>query len=79
MSALKKAIACVGGVAAAAKACEVSQRAVYKWIAADALPRTEYTGETNYVERLERVARETGKPFDASELKNAAIPKRVAA
>lgn len=79
MGTLKKAIACVGGVQAAAKVCGVSARAVYKWIAADSLPRTEYTGETNYVDRLSEAAVKNGKPFDASKLKNSAAPGRAAA
>ncbi|BFQ92342.1 MULTISPECIES: helix-turn-helix domain-containing protein [Gallibacterium] len=32
--------------------CGVSIRAVYKWRTSNALPRTDYTGETNYSERL---------------------------
>lgn len=79
MAALKMAIACAGGARAAAEACGVSVRAVYKWIAADSLPRTEYTGETNYVDRLADAAAKNGKPFDASKLKNSAAPGRSAA
>ncbi|WP_201486080.1 hypothetical protein [Pseudomonas sp. OF001] len=79
MAALKMAIACAGGARAAAEACGVSVRAVYKWIAADSLPRTEYTGETNYVARLADAAAKNGKPFDASKLKNSAAPGRSAA
>ena len=44
MSALKESITRVGGVAKASAICGVSQRAIYKWIAADSLPRTEYSG-----------------------------------
>lgn len=31
-----------------AELCGVSVRAVYKWRTSNALPRTEYTGETKY-------------------------------
>ena len=36
------------GVIHIAKAAKISPRAVYKWLARDCLPRTEFTGETNY-------------------------------
>jgi len=52
MSALRFAIDKVGGVADAAKICGISSRGVYKWLHRDALPRTEYTGETSYAKRL---------------------------
>lgn len=52
MSALKKSIEQVGGAAKAAAICGVSQRAVYKWLSSGSLPRTEYTGETHYAQRL---------------------------
>lgn len=76
MSALKEAVQCVGGAKAAAKACGVSVRAIYKWIAADALPRTEYTGETNYVARLAHAAETQGQPFDFNRLKAVAAPRK---
>jgi Prophage CP4-57 regulatory protein (AlpA). len=39
-----------------AKACGVSQRAIYKWIDNGKLPRTDYTGETNYAEKIALVS-----------------------
>lgn len=39
-----------GGIPAVAEACGVSTRAVYKWLSHGRLPRTDYTGETNYAE-----------------------------
>jgi DNA-binding transcriptional regulator YdaS (Cro superfamily) len=44
------------GHAATARACGVSPRAVRKWQAAGRLPRTEWTGETDYAGRIERAS-----------------------
>ena len=76
MSALKSSIAKAGGVANAAAACGVSQRAVYKWLTAESLPRTDYTGETNYAQRL---ADASGGQFTADWLLNEARPNKPAA
>ena len=40
------------GVLATSLACGCSQRAVYKWIEKGSLPRTDFTGETNYAEKI---------------------------
>lgn len=48
METLKDVIETAGGVAIAASATGLTERAVYKWFARDALPRSEYTGETTY-------------------------------
>ena len=40
-------------VAKVAEICGLTRKAVYGWIARGRLPRTEYTGETNYAERIE--------------------------
>ncbi len=79
MSALKEAIDRAGGVAKASVVCGVSQRAAYKWLAAESLPRTEYTGETNYAERLAAAAAARGQPFDAAWLLAEVAPKKSAA
>lgn len=79
MSALKDSIAQAGGVAKASTVCGVSQRAIYKWLAAESLPRTEYTGETHYAERLAAAAAERGQPFDAAWLLAEVAPKKSAA
>lgn len=79
MATLRKAIECVGGAPKAAKACGVSVRAVYKWLSADSLPRTEYTGETDYIARLAAAAADNGCPFDPAELRDAAAPRKSAA
>ncbi|MGB1951688.1 MAG: hypothetical protein ACPHQ9_13025 [Marinobacter sp.] len=53
MNVLKESIDRIPGkVPAAAMACGVTVRAVYKWIDRGMLPRTEYTGETDYADRL---------------------------
>lgn len=77
MSALKDAIDKAGGAAAASVACGVSPRAIYKWIAAGCLPRTEYTGETDYAARLADAAEKSGSPFDAKQLLADAAPKKA--
>ena len=76
MSAIKESIAAAGGVTKASRVCGVSPRAIYKWITADSLPRTEYTGETKYAERL---AEASGGVFTAAWLLNEAAPNRSAA
>lgn len=65
MSFLREAIHQVGGPEKGARICEVSSRAVYKWLAAGCLPRTEYTGETHYADKL---AAAPGARFTAPEL-----------
>ena len=79
MRPLKKSIDDAGGVPVVALACEKSTRAVYKWLTADCLPRTEYTGETRYAERIAALAAANGKPFEPSWLLAEAHPKKTAA
>lgn len=79
MCTLKEAIAQAGGALKAAAVCGVSVRAVYKWLAAGALPRTEYTGETAYVDLLSKEAAANGRPFDAAALRRNLMPQRRAA
>lgn len=63
---LKDAIELVPGkVQGAASVCGVSVRAVYKWLNAGRLPRTDYTGETDYASRL---AEASNGAFDASQI-----------
>lgn len=71
---VKQAIDFVGGAVQAGVVCGVSTRAVYKWIASDCLPRTEYTGETLYAEKL---AEASGGAFSAVELLEKASPNRT--
>jgi len=60
---LSEAANCVGGVSRLAEALGVSYQAIRKWERAGRLPRTEWTGETAYAEKIEaltsgRVTRE---------------------
>ncbi|CAM3899740.1 helix-turn-helix domain-containing protein [Rheinheimera salexigens] len=52
-------------VSGVAKACGVSVRAVYKWLKAGKLPRTDYTGETEYAKKI---ANETDGKFSALQI-----------
>lgn len=53
---LIRAIDLLGGFSAIGRIVERSPRAVRKW-RDDGLPRTEWTGETNYAEQLEKASR----------------------
>ncbi|WP_241773144.1 hypothetical protein [Pseudomonas fulva] len=74
MKSLKKAMDAAGGVAAVAQACEKSPRAVYKWLSAGRLPRTDYTGETNYAERICLLVAVRGGRLEVSDLLVNALP-----
>lgn len=49
---ISKSIAIVG-LRALARFCGVSPQAIYKWENKGSLPRTEWTGETDYASRIE--------------------------
>lgn len=55
--ALSSAITLLGGPSPAATLCKVSRPAVDKWLKRGRLPRTDYTGETNYAERIAAACR----------------------
>lgn len=74
MTNLKQAISDAGGALQVAKACGVSVRAVYKWVASGSLPRTEYTGETHYAEKIAAAA---GGALCAQTLLECTAPGRV--
>lgn len=44
------------GVMAIASACGCSSRAIYKWMKKGALPRTDFTGETDYAAQISGVS-----------------------
>ena len=54
-------------VARVAEICGITRKAVYGWIARGRLPRTEYTGETDYAKQLEEA---TNGAVTAQELLN---------
>ena len=79
MQALKKAIDDAGGVSAVAVACGKTPRAIYKWLAAGCLPRTDYTGETTYAAKIAALSKANGKPMKAARLLEDASPTKSAA
>jgi len=78
-NAIAYAFEAVGGIGAAAKACNRSYQALNKWRLAACLPRTDYTGETKYASLLANAAERNGNPFDASWLLETSAPKKAAA
>jgi hypothetical protein len=76
MNAISIAVEKVGGPVAAAKACGIRRQAVDKWLNKGSLPRTEYTGETDYARRL---AEASGGQFSAAWLLAESAPKKTAA
>lgn len=76
MNAISIAVEKVGGPVSAAKVCGIRRQAVDKWLSKGCLPRTDYTGETNYAQRL--AAASSGQ-FTAEWLLVEAAPKKSAA
>jgi hypothetical protein len=69
----------VGGIGAAAKVCDRSYQALNKWRQAASLPRTDYTGETQYAVLLAAAAKQKGNSFESTWLLNASAPQKSAA
>ena len=78
-SAIAFAFEAVGGIGAAAKVCERSYQALNKWRLAASLPRTDYTGETQYASLLATAAKKKGNAFEAAWLLHASAPQKAAA
>lgn len=76
-NALAFAFHAAGGIGAAAKACGRSYQALNKWRQCACLPRTDYTGETDYAERLSKAARARGYSLDANWLRAESSPHRA--
>ncbi|AXI04356.1 helix-turn-helix domain-containing protein [Aquirhabdus parva] len=77
VSALEKAIAAVGGQANAAAICNISVAAIGRWVKRGHLPRTEYTGETNYAELLAQSVTAQQDSFTSEWLLEHANPSKV--
>ncbi|RON43342.1 hypothetical protein BK666_19835 [Pseudomonas frederiksbergensis] len=78
-NAIAFAFEAVGGIGAAAKVCDRSYQALNKWRQAACLPRTDYTGETQYAVLLATEAKHKGNGFEPTWLLSASSPHRVAA
>lgn len=76
ISSLRDVVDACGGVSSIAKACKISQRAIYKWLSNESLPRTEYTGETDYAKKLAELS---NGQFTKDFVLNIAKPKKAAA
>ncbi|EDI7411926.1 helix-turn-helix domain-containing protein, partial [Salmonella enterica subsp. enterica serovar Berta] len=44
------------GIPEVARACGVSERAVYKWLKNGFLPKTEFFGKTRYASKIEEIS-----------------------
>lgn len=56
------------GTAKIAEACGISQRGVYRWLESGGLPRTCYTGESNYHEKISELSGGNLTPSEVKEL-----------
>lgn len=72
MSTVKDVIHDVGGVSVVATAVSLSERSIYKWIEKNAFPRSEYTGESNYINIIAALS----KNFSKEQILKIGIPKK---
>ena len=75
MNHFKSLIDAAGGPESVGKVCGISARAVYKWIERGRMPRTEYSGETEYCALIEEA---TGGRVTAESLLNVGAKKEAA-
>lgn len=71
---IQKAVIKAGGQTAVANATGVKQPSVAGWIRRGVLPRTEYTGETNYAQTIAKLAKD--KRYRAKVLLDVRRPKQ---
>lgn len=62
------------GVMAIASACGCSPRAIYKWMKKGSLPRTDFTGETDYADKIAYASE--GK-YSADLIKQISLPQKA--
>lgn len=75
MTTVKDIISDAGGVSTVAIAVQLSERSIYKWIAKNAFPRSEYTGESTYIDAIAELC----KNFSKEKILEIGIPKKVKA
>ncbi|MDC4847650.1 hypothetical protein OHV92_18605 [Acinetobacter baumannii] len=73
MSTIKEVINDAGGVCSVAFAVQLSERSIYKWIEKNCLPRSEYTGESNYSNLIAQLC----KKFSEQEILEIGNPRKA--
>ncbi len=73
MSTIKEVINDAGGVCSVAFAVKLSERSIYKWIEKNCLPRSEYTGESNYSNLIAQLC----KKFSEQEILEIGNPRKA--
>lgn len=73
MNSVRDVIHDAGGVSVVALALKLSERSIYKWIEKDSFPRSEYTGESNYVNVIAGLS----KNFSKEKILKIGIPKKA--
>ena len=73
MNTVKDVIHDAGGVSIVALAVQLSERSIYKWIEKNAFPRSEYTGESNYIHTIA----ELSKNYSKEKILKIGMPKRA--